>query len=224
MGKIAILGGTGPEGLGLGLRLAMIGEEVVLGSRSGERAAKSAEEARKRLRAAGCTASVSGLPNAESIEGADLVVFAFPYEGIAALVPRLAPALAGRVVLDVVNPLAMRRGTFQLERVAEGSAAEAIQAMLPESRVVSAFKNESAEDLKEIEHPMRGDVLVCSDDAGARGQILELVARIPQFRPVDAGRLVNARSLEALTALLLNLNRRHRARTSLRVLGLGAED
>jgi hypothetical protein len=220
MGCIAILGGTGPEGIGLGLRFALVGEEVRIGSRDEARAQAAANGMVERLGESGCATRVTGHENAGALDGADLVVVAFPFDGVATLLPRLAPALAGRVVLDAVNPLVMEKGVFRLAPVPEGSAAEAIQTTLSESQVVSAFKNESAEDLKDIARPLHGDVLVCSNHAEARKRVLELVNRIPDVRGVDAGVLINARALESITALLLNLNRRHRARTSIHILGL----
>jgi len=220
MGSIAIVGGTGPEGLGLGLRLALSGEQVRVGSRKLERAAAAAERANERLRAARCRTVISGHENRDAIESADLVVLAFPWEGVEGLLPRLAPQLRGRLVLEVVNPLVRENGIFRTRPVGAGSAAETIQALLPEARVVSGFKNQSAEELVDLTHPLAGDVLVCSDHADARARVMDLVTRLPHLRPVDAGRLVNARSLEAITALLLNLNRRHRAITSIQILGL----
>lgn len=220
MGRIAILGGTGPEGRGLGLRFALCGEEVVIGSRQAARAVEVARRSSEQLRAAGCSTPVTGAENQAAVRGADLVVIATPFAGVTELLPQLAPALAGTVVLDVVNALMRVNQQFTVERVPEGSAAEAIQKMLPQSRVVSAFKNESAEELNDIPHPVEGDVVVCSDHAPARTQIMTLVERIPHYRAVDAGPLINARSLEALTALLLNLNRRHHAVTSIQILGL----
>jgi NADPH-dependent F420 reductase len=220
MGRIAIVGGTGPEGLGLGLRFALCGEEVVIGSRQGQRAADAARRATEQLRAVSCFTPVHGAENEAAIRDADPVVIATPFAGVAELLPGLAPALAGRVVLDVVNPLIRVNKQFTVERVPAGSAGEAIQELLPHSHVVSAFKNESAEELSAIAQPMKGDVVVCSDHAEARARVMALVERIPRYRAVDAGPLVNARSLEAITALLLNINRRHHALTSIQILGL----
>lgn len=221
MGRIAILGGTGAEGLGLGMRFALAGEDVVIGSRQSERALAVADHAMACLREVGCDARpMAGAENAAATEGADLVVLAFPYSGVATLVPLLADRLAGRVVLDVVNPLIVEKRVFRLQPIEAGSAAEHIQALLPRSEVVSAFKNESAEELAQITHPVRGDVIVCGDFPAARKRVLELIGRVRSVRGVDAGGLVNARSLEAITALLLNLNRRHRAVTSIQFLGL----
>jgi NADPH-dependent F420 reductase len=219
MGRIAIVGGTGPEGLGLGLRFALCGEEVRIGSRQAGRAVAAVDEAQAKLKAVRCEARVSAHENAAAVDGADIVVLAFPYAGVTDLLPQLAPKLAGKLVLDVVNPLVRRNGVFRLADVG-GSAAEEIQRVLPGVSVVSAFKNQSAEELMRVEEPLEGDVLVCSDDARARARVLDLVRRIPNLRAIDAGGLINARSLEALTALLLNLNQRHRAITSIRILGL----
>lgn len=222
MGRIAILGGTGPEGMGLGLRFAMAGEEVVLGSRQAGRAAEAAAKAGARLGTIGCTTPVRGVDNETALRGADIVVVATPFAGVRELLPPLADALAGAVVIDVVNPLIRAGKQLTVEPVPEGSAAEAIQGILARSYVVSAFKNESAEKLSAIEGEEEGDVIVCSDHREARERVLELVRCVPRYRPVDAGALINARSLEAITALLLNLNRRHHAITSIQILGLGA--
>jgi NADPH-dependent F420 reductase len=147
-------------------------------------------------------------------------VVATPFAGVMELLPPLAPILAGKVVLDVVNPLVRVNKQFTTQQLPEGSAAEAIQQLLSESQVVAAFKNESAEELNVIEQPVEGDIVVCSDHAEARGRVMALVNRIPRYRAVDGGPLLNARSVEAITALLLNINRRYRAVTSIKILGL----
>jgi NADPH-dependent F420 reductase len=220
MARIAIIGGTGPEGMGLGLRFAIAGEEVVLGSRRGPRAAEVARRATEQLQAAGHVASLRGADNQDAVRGAELAVIATPFAGALELLPALAPALAGVTVIDVVNPLIRVDKQFTVQRVPEGSAAEALQKLLPQSTVVSAFKNESAEMLNDLGRPVAGDVVVCSDHAGARARVMTLVERIPRYRAIDGGPLINARSIEAITALLLNINRRHHALTSLQILGL----
>jgi len=224
MGRIAILGGTGPEGMGLGLRFAQCGETVVIGSRQAERAVECAARATEQLRAIGVEAQVTGAENQAAVVDADLVALTFPFGGVADLLPSLAGALAGKVVLDVINPMVRINKVFSIERLPEGSAAELVQQLLPHSFVVSAFKNESAEALNAIAHPVEGDVVVCGDHAEARAQVAALVRRIPHYRPVDAGALINARALEHLTALLLNINKRHRAVTSIQILGLKGGD
>jgi NADPH-dependent F420 reductase len=220
MARIAIIGGTGPEGLGLALRFTLAGEDVRIGSRDGARARAAAVHGNTRLAAAGSVRRISGDENRATIDGADIVVLALPYAAVGDILPQLAPRLDGKMVLDVVNPLARVAGEFRMAAVAAGSAAEEIQARLPRAQVVSAFKSESAEHLNNIPASLAGDVLVASDHADARACMLDLVRRIPHLRAVDAGALVNARSLEAITPLLLNLNRRHGAVTSIQILGL----
>jgi hypothetical protein len=221
--RVAILGGTGPEGKGLALRFALSGLDVIVGSRVDERARSAAQTLVEKLRAAGCARNVSGMENSAAARSSDLVALAFPYAGVAGLAPDLRRGLAGKIVLDVVNPLQLENGLFHVIPIEAGSAAEDIQRLLPESRVVSAFKHQSAEELRRIDMPLRGDVIVCSDHPEARRRIVELVRGIPTLRPIDAGRLANARTLEPITALLLNLNRQHHAVTSIQILGLPSD-
>jgi NADPH-dependent F420 reductase len=214
--KIAVLGGTGPEGLGLAARFAQSGEAVIIGSRSAERA----EEAAKGLRAKLPGATVSGAPNAAAAAAADTVVLAFPYEGVDATLAECGAAMVGKTVIDTIVPLKVDGKFFNVEPPAEGSAAERIQSRVPGAKVVSAFKHQSAHHLMDLEHRMEGDVLVCGNDEASKALVADLVRRVPDLRPVDAGELRNARVFEAMTALLLNLNRRHKTRSSLRILGV----
>jgi NADPH-dependent F420 reductase len=214
--RIAVLGGTGPEGLGLAARLAQIGESVIIGSRSAERA----EEAVKSLRAKLPQASLSGGPNAEAAAEAEVVVLAFPYEGIDGILADCSAAMEGKLVIDTIVPLKVDGKFFCVEPPSEGSAAEKIQGRVAGAKVVSAFKHQSAHHLIELEHAMEGDVLLCGNDEAARGVVAALVRRIRDLRPVDAGELRNARVFEAMTALLLNLNRKHKTRASLKILGV----
>jgi NADPH-dependent F420 reductase len=220
MARIAVLGGTGPEGLGLALRFALAGEEIVIGSRDRARAEAAARQKQQRLRESCPQAQISGCENAVAIEGADMVVVCVPFAAMESLLRELAPKLAGTIVLDVVNPLVLEHGSFHVQPPPAGSAGELAQLLLPEAFVVSAFKNLSAEELRQLEHPLHGDVIVCSDHDEPRSRVMELIRRVPELRAVDAGPLVNARHLESITALLLNLNRRHQAITSIEILGL----
>ena len=214
--RIAVLGGTGPEGLGLAARLAQIGESVIIGSRSAERA----EEAVKTLRAKLPQASLSGGPNAKAAAEAEVVVLAFPYEGIDGILADCSAAMEGKLVIDTIVPLKVESKFFGVEPPPEGSAGEKIQARVKSAKVVSAFKHQSAQHLIELEHAMEGDVLVCGNDESAKGVVAGIVRRIRDLRPVDAGDLRNARVFEAMTALLLNLNRKHKTRASVRILGV----
>jgi len=216
MGCTAILGGTGPEGIGLALRLAQAGEEVAIGSRDKERAAEAATRVADRVRGA----RVRGDVNEAVIAGADFVALCFPFGGVEAVVSSHAEALAGRIVIDTINPLAVRGGVFHRVRVPEGSAGLLIQRLAPGARVVSAFKTISAEHLEHLDTPLEGDVLLCGDDAAAKREVERLVLRIPNLRPLDTGPLSNSETVEGITALLLNLNKRYKARTSVRIVGI----
>jgi 8-hydroxy-5-deazaflavin:NADPH oxidoreductase len=214
--RIAVLGGTGPEGLGLAARLAQIGESVVIGSRSAERA----QDAVKALHAKLPQASLSGGPNAKAAAESEVVVLAFPYEGIDGILADCAAAMEGKLVIDTIVPLKVESRFFGVEPPPEGSAGEKIQGRVKSAKVVSAFKHQSAQHLIELEHAMEGDVLLCGNDETAKGVVAGLVRRIRDLRPVDAGDLRNARVFEAMTALLLNLNRKHKTRASVRILGV----
>jgi len=214
---IAFIGGTGRQGLGLALRFAAAGAPVVIGSRLAERAAAAAET----VRTAVPGASVRGYENAEAVARSKRLVLTFPFGGLASFLAAGRAALAGKLVIDVIVPLAVRNGLFELTPVdGAASAGELIQQTVPAARVVSAFKNHSAETLQDIAAPLEGDVVLCGNDAGARAEVAALVGLLPGLRAVDAGGIANARYLEAITALLLNLNRRHKARASIAILGL----
>ncbi len=129
-------------------------------------------------------------------------------------------ALAGKILVDVLNPLRVVDGRFDLVPVAEGSMGMRVKRMAPEGRVVAGFKNAAAEHLLDLEHTPRGDILLASDDAEAKAVVADLVRDIPDLRPVDAGALANAAFLESITALELNLNRLHKAVTSIKILGI----
>jgi NADPH-dependent F420 reductase len=208
-GTIGVLGGTGPQGRGLARRFAAAGLPVVIGSRSAERARQTAE-------ALGST--VSGASNEQCAAQADVVVVAVPYDGHAALLADLAGTLAGKVVVDCVNPLGFdKQGAFALP-VPEGSAAQQAAALLPGSRVVAAFHHVSAVLLEDAAvTSLDTDVLVLGDDREATDLVADLVAVIPGMRGIYAGRLRNAHQVEAMTANLISVNRRYKAHAGLRV-------
>ena len=208
---VGILGGTGEQGRGLGRRLAMAGQRVVLGSRAADRA----ETASAPLREEGL--DVSGADNAGAARAADVLIVAVPYEGHKELLEGLAADLVGKIVVDCVNPLGFdKSGSFALQ-VEEGSAAQQAAAVLPESRVVAAFHHVSAKLLLEGDAPVDTDVLVLGDDREATDLVQELAGRIEGMRGVYAGRLRNAHQVEALTANLISVNRRYKAHAGLRV-------
>jgi 8-hydroxy-5-deazaflavin:NADPH oxidoreductase len=216
---LAFVGGTGPEGIGLALRFAAAGEEVLIGSRTPDRAAAAVA----RVRDAVPGARVTGCSNQEALAGSERVFLTVPFAGLPPFLDASAGTLDGKLVVDVIVPLALRAGVFQLLAVPGAlSAGELIQTRLPAARVVSAFKNLSADRLRDLAVPLEGDVVLCGNDPAARAEVAALIARLPGLRAVDAGAIANARYVEAITALLLNLNRRYAATSSIRILGLPA--
>ena len=215
--KLAFVGGTGPEGLGLAMRLARAGHAVAIGSRSEERG----QEGAGKVQAAVPGADVSGGTNADIVTDADVVFLTFPYSGQEATLAALGGALEGKIVCDVVAPLEFVKGVGAVAIAVPGnSAAEEAAAQLPRSRVVSAFQNMSAEKLMELDRPVPGDVLVCGGDEEAKRVIIGLANQIEGARGVDAGALSNSRYVEMLTSLLINLNRKHKTQTSIKIVGI----
>jgi NADPH-dependent F420 reductase len=212
---LAFLGGTGDQGRGLARRLALAGHSVILGSRSAERAEQAADDLRATLPP---TADVRSATNDQAARDAEVAVVAVPYEGHRALLESLRGQLDGKIVVDCVNPLGFdQRGAFALE-VDEGSAAEQAAAILPDSTVVAAFHHVSAVLLLDSEvDTLDTDVLVLGDDREATDRVQALVDDIKGMRGIYAGRLRNARQVEALTANLISINRRYKAHAGLRV-------
>ena len=225
---LGLLGGTGPQGRGLALRFALAGHEVLLGSRSAERAAGVVAELLGGGRAEGGAPRghdlpIRGVANDEAAAGAEVVLLTFPFEGQAALLPGLAGALAGKVVVDVVNPLGWdERGATTLP-VAEGSAAEQAQALLPRARVTAAFHHAPPRLLEDPAREVDSDVLVVGDDPAARALAVGLADEIPGCRGIDAGPLRLARYLEGLTAVVVSVNRRYRIHAGVRITRLSEE-
>ena len=211
---IGVLGGTGPLGAGLARRFAAAGVTVVVGSRDQAKGERVAEEIRTAVPGGSC----SGGDNAEIARQADLLVVAVPYEGHADLLRSLAAPLAGKIVVDCVNPLGFdKQGAYPLD-VPEGSAAQQAAALLPESRVTAAFHHVSAPLLLDIEVlSVELDVLVLGDDRVATDTVQALAELIPGARGIYAGRLRNAHQVEALTANLISINRRYKAHAGLRI-------
>ena len=210
---VAVVGGTGPQGRGLARRWARAGLPVVIGSRSAERAAETAAAI-----AAATGGNVRGADNAGAAQAADVVVVAVPWDGHAALLSELAEVLAGKVVVDCVNPLGFdKQGAFPLA-VDEGSATQQAAALLPGSTVVGAFHNVSAVLLEDDEvASVDTDVLVLGDDREATDLVQALASVVPGMRGVYGGRLRNAHQVEALTANLISVNRRYKAHAGVRV-------
>lgn len=216
--SVAVLGGTGDQGRGLARRLALAGHTVHLGSRSAERAEKAAREL---VEAEASPIDVRGLDNASAAAEGDVVIVAVPWDGHRELLEQLAGPLAGKIVVDCVNPLGFdKKGPFALD-VAEGSAAQQAAEVLPDSRVTAAFHHVSAVVLLDPEvEEVDLDVLVLGEDREATDVVRALAERIPGVRGVFGGRLRNAHQVEALTANLIAVNRRYRTHAGIRITGL----
>ena len=213
---VGLIGGTGPEGLGLAMRLALAGETVRIGSRRAERASQAAATVREAVPAA----DVGGDVNETVARESDLLIIVVPYDAQAATLADLRDAIGEKIVIDAVVPLAFADGTPDVAVVPEGSATQQAQALLPQARVVGAFHNLSAKKLKAVAAPLDGDVLVTGDDAGAKAEVMALAGRIADLRAVDAGPLAMSKFVEDLTALLLGINRRYKTQASVRLVGV----
>jgi NADPH-dependent F420 reductase len=218
--SIAILGGTGPAGLGIALRWARAGETIILGSRDAQRAQAAADNVKERV---GPHANICGMENSAACAAADLLMLTVPFEGQASLLKQLKPAIRpGSVLIDATVPLAAGVGgrASRTLGVWQGSAAQQAAELVPKGvSVVAAFHNVSAEMLNG-DAPLDCDVIVCSDDPNAAQIARELAAKIPGVRAIDGGKLENARIVEQLTALLIGLNIRHKGHAGIRITGL----
>jgi 8-hydroxy-5-deazaflavin:NADPH oxidoreductase len=213
---IAVIGGSGPEGRGLALRFAMAGYPIIIGSRDAGRASEAAQG----LLEIKAGLPITGAANEDAAQQAEWTLLSVPYDGLEATTKALAPYLAGKIVTSVVAPLAFEGGVARAVAVPQGSAAELVAGLLPDSRISSAFHNLSARDLLKPDMELDGDVVVCGNDDDARAQTVELAASIKSLRGVDAGDLSNSRYVEDLTALLLNVNKRYKAHSTIKLVGL----
>jgi NADPH-dependent F420 reductase len=217
---VAIIGGTGPAGMGLALRWARAGETIIIGSRDEQRAQVAA--AAIQLKAGG-QANVAGMENSLACAAADILILTVPFEGQATLLKQLKNSFTeGSILIDATVPLASAVGgrASRPLGVWQGSAAQQAAELVPKGiSVVAAFHNLSA-DLLNGDDPVDCDVVVCSDDPDAAQLTRELAAKIPGVRAVDGGKLENARIVEHITALLIGLNIRHKGHAGIRITGL----
>ncbi|EPD58832.1 NADPH-dependent F420 reductase [Streptomyces sp. HGB0020] len=206
---VGVLGGTGPQGKGLAYRLAQAGQKVIIGSRAAERAQAAAGELGH---------GVEGADNAECARRSDVVIVAVPWDGHGKTLEALREELAGKLVVDCVNPLGFdKKGAYAI-KPEEGSAAEQAAALLPDSRVTAAFHHLSAVLLQDPEiAEIDTDVMVLGEVRADVEIVQALAGRIPGMRGIFAGRLRNAHQVESLVANLISVNRRYKAHAGLRV-------
>jgi NADPH-dependent F420 reductase len=213
--SVAVIGGTGDQGMGLALRWAKAGRHVVIGSRTKERAVAAAQKIQSLI---GEDARVEGVDNSEAAQSAPLVVLTVPFEAQAATLTGLKERFRpGQTLVDCTVPLeaAVGGSASRLLGLWSGSAAEQAARLMPDGiPVVAAFQNASAHILQNLSEPVECDVIVCGDDRAARRSLVPWVEAIPNCRYVDGGKLENARIVEGLAALLVGINRRYKVRSA----------
>ena len=215
--NVGILGGTGPAGRGVAVRLAEAGVQVTIGSRDAERASGVVAELLERW--PDRDLPVVGADNAEAA-AAELVVLATPWDSCIPTVRAVREPLAGKVVVSMANAL-HKQGREMLALIPpRGSVAAAVQAALPETQVAAAFHHLPASEMENLESGLEADVLVCSDHPEATASTVALVERMRGLRPLDAGSLSQAAAIEAFTAVCITLNIRHKAHATLRLAGI----
>jgi 8-hydroxy-5-deazaflavin:NADPH oxidoreductase len=215
--NIGVIGGTGPAGQAVAVQFAAIGVEVVLGSRSMERATETVGE----LAGKWPSRSLPLVPGENAVAArADLVVVATPWDGILTTVGELVEPLQGKVVVSMANALT-RWGKGMVPLLPpQGSVTAAVALALPGSKVVGAFHHMPAGPWADLDHPIDADVLVCSDSRPAAREVVALIDRLPGLRGIDAGGLGSALAIEALTAALIEVNRRYKTHAAIKLTGI----
>ena len=218
--RIGVIGGSGPAGSSLAARLASVGYESVIGSRSKYRAMESRDALVEKYPELD---EMLGYGDNASAADCDIVVIATPWDSAATMAQDHAKYLRGKIVVSMANALVRVGKEFQPLVPPRGSVAAHVQAAVPKSRVVAAFHHLPATELGQIGEPIESDVLICGDDADAVSAISEIVSKIPGCRPLDAGELSNATAIEAFTAVLLQLNVRYKTRVAPQLWGIKSD-
>lgn len=214
--KIAIFGGTGDLGRGLAVNFAAAGHEIIVGSRSQERADQAADTLREDLP----EGNFVPMENVAAAEAAEIAIVSIPWEGVEQTIPPMASALAGKVVISVINALEFgKNGATAITSLPGGSMAQRIQELAPEAKVAMAYNNLPAGRLQKRE-TIDADVLVCGRGKDTREAVMELTKALPGVRALDAGILANALIIEGSTAIIINLNRRYGGEASIKIEGL----
>lgn len=216
---IGIIGGTGPQGKGLALRLAIEGVDIMVGSRRTEKGEGVAAELTETLAGRDGVGSITGGANGDLPATVDTLLVAIPYEGVADTLAPLAAAVDGHVVMSAVNALSFKGGPHPIALEA-GSCAQQIAGLLPGARVTTAFNNVSANHLLDLDHTFDEDVLVCGDDADAVTATVELADRVTGLRGVRCGPLRLAGTVEAMTAVVICVNKAYKVTAGVRITGL----
>ncbi len=213
--RIAFIGGTGPEGLGLAMRFAKAGHLIFIGSRSEERAEETVAKVKEQVP----EGHVFGGVNADGLERADFVFLTVPADAHDDTLEQLADAIGDKILIDVVVPMVFDRDGPKAIDVESGSAAQQARAIATEAKVVSGFHHLDASALQDLDKPMQGDVIICADHNGAKKRVMDLVEDIEYVRAVDGGPLANSKYIEQWTVLLIHINKIYRAHSGVRVTG-----
>lgn len=210
---IGFLGGTGPEGRGLALRFALSGEKVFIGSRDSIRGIEVA----KKMNGL-CPGLIDGGSNETASKVSDIIVVATPYEAQKDILQSLKSNLNHKLIINVIAPLSFSKNGISAVTVKDGSAALECQKMLPDSSVISAFNNISAQDLLKKDKQIDCDVIICGNDQDSKKIVMSLAEKIYSVRAIDGGDLKNSKYVEDLTALLLNINKIYGWHSSIKIV------
>ena len=217
MSIIGFIGGTGPEGKGLGLRMAMAGHEVIIGSRDSLRATNAANDIKELTNT---KLIIKGADNKQTATESEIVFITVPYEGHQNTLIDLKSELSGKIVVDTVVPLKVSKGNFESIEVPSGSAAEEAFMNLPNSHVIGAFHNVSAVELLKPTTSVDCDVIITGNDSESKNIIMQLAEGINGIRAIDGGRIENTKQIEDLTILLLNINKIYKKHSMIKIVGL----
>ena len=216
---LAILGGTGELGTGLARRWAQAGYTVIIGSRTLEKAELAVKNLREVMGDRGIdSVNISAMENLAAAESADIVTITVPFSHQSSTLELVKPALQGKILVDVTVPLVPPK-VARVQMPAQGSAGQIAQAILgDEINVVSAFQNVAAAHLQESD-PVSCDVLVCGNKKAAREEVITLV-EAAGMRGFHAGMINNAAAAEALTSVLIVINKQYGCHAGIKIVGL----
>jgi hypothetical protein len=214
--RIAIIGGTGPEGLGLAMRFAKSGNMVFIGSRSEERAEEAVTKVKEKLP----ESDIFGGLNADGAEKADFIFLTVPSDAHHDTLVQLEETIADKILIDVVVPMLWDKDGPKAVTLDEGSAAMQARAVLPNAKVISGFHHLDGSELQKVDKPLQGDVIICGDHKPAKKKVMDLVEEIEYVRALDGGGLPNSRYLEEFTVQLLQINKIYKAHAGVRITGI----
>jgi len=227
---VGIIGGTGPQGRGLAMRLSLTRLSVRIGSRQADRAKETAKELNRLMTSAAPGLGndltftwIDGGNNADVVAASDVILLTVPFEtAVATLKDLQGKFRKGQIFVDVTVPLEFGKGDVQLITPPEGSGSKHLRALVPDFiPFVGAGKTLPAQVLEQLDQPMECSIFVFGDDKAAKATVMEMFGRIPALKPMDAGGMSAAATVEGITMLLIRVNRKHKSHGGrIRVVGL----